>query len=442
MIHITEPLPSDKHARLVFGLDWRAYPMKGGDAERRRYADAFGATHYVEYKLGSERIGGFAMQDRTDLKHARLYSGAARIALHDRVKSRPAALVLLQDGQRVHAVYVVRGAVRSDEVLSLEDAQRRRLAIEQACLRGNLELITLGSGAQLGDVDEPFQASELLAARKIGRIAKLPISIPAVIPLIVLVGAGVFGATKLIDVLSPPPPPPRPPTFQERYAEAVHSAFARPMPRASALAPALLDAVGRTESVRKGWQVQVTDCPAMGHCTITYGRQGGSFADFLTDAPSSMQPIVLARDGKALTTQGPAVPSVAPVAVKEAKQWPSEQALIDRLQTPAQRMSSALVEIRAYGYTVQIDEPKPLLSLAGVEASEAGPHLIKQGTWIIEGFRWQAPLLAKLPPNMALESLKVELKLQGGSGSASRNDLGDTPYGVHFTAKGKFYVLD
>lgn len=204
MMHITEPLPTDKRARLVFGLDWRAYPVKGGRAERRRYADAFGATHYVEYKVGDELIGGFAMPESGDVKGARLYSGAARVAQHERIKSRVAALVLLQDGLRVHAVFVVRGAVRGDEVLSLEEAATRRLAIEQECLKANLDLTTFGSGARIGDIDEVFQASELLANRKVGRIAKLPVRIPAAIPLLVCAVGAIYGCIQLMDVLSPP----------------------------------------------------------------------------------------------------------------------------------------------------------------------------------------------------------------------------------------------
>jgi hypothetical protein len=40
---------------------------------------------------------------------------------------------------------------------------------------------------------------------------------------------------------------------------------------------------------------------------------------------------------------------------------------------------------------------------------------------------WQSRLLEKLPENMALDSLELELRDDGS--------------GVHFTAKGKYYVL-
>ncbi|KVR93234.1 type 4b pilus protein PilO2 [Burkholderia vietnamiensis] len=443
MMHITEPLPTDKRARLVFGLDWRAYPVKGGGAERRRYADAFGATHYVEYKVGDELIGGFAMPETGDVKGARLYSGAARVAQHERIKSRVAALVLLQDGLRVHAVFVVRGAVRGDEVLSLEEAATRRLAIEQECLKANLDLTTFGSGARIGDIDEVFQASELLANRKVGRIAKLPVRIPTAIPLLVCAVGAIYGCIQLMDVLSPPPPPPRVRTFQEQYAAAVRSTFARAMPRASALAPALLEAVGRSQAVVAGWVFDSVDCPTSGFCTVRYRRQGGSFADFEREASPSMWPVSFARDGLTLAARGAAVPHVAAVSLKDAAQWPSEQALIDLLQSPPQRMSTRPFEIRAYGYSVKLDEAKPLLPLpvAG-EVRGRVAHLIRQGDWTIEGFRWQAPLLAKLPPNLTLDSLKVELRVNDGTGASKSNEQGDTPNGVHFTAKGKYYVLD
>lgn len=440
MMHITEPLPSDKRARLVFGIDWRAYPVKGGKAERRRYADAFGVTHYVEFKVGTEQIGGFAMPDTSELKGAQLYSGAARVALHDRIKNRAAALVLLQDEQRVYAVFVVRGAVRSDEVLTPEAAQSRRLEIEQECLKSNLSLVTLGAGDRIGDVDEPFQASELLASRKAGRISRLPVSVPTILPVAAIIVGASLGVPKLMDVLSPPPPPPRTPTFAEQYAAAVQETFAKPRPRASQLAPALLAAVGGSETVIKGWLFQEANCPSSGYCTITFRRHGGTFSGFAQAATASMRPVVFARDGLTLTSRGAAVPTVARLVESESSKWPTAQAFIEQLQTPPQRMSAQTYELHSYGYTVTIEEARPLIAVAG-----AGTHVgrvIKQGDWTIDGFRWQSPLLEKLPPNMALESLQVQLRLKEGVAPTTSSDTGDSPYGVHFTAKGKYYVFD
>ncbi|WP_321853557.1 hypothetical protein [Burkholderia cenocepacia] len=442
MMHITEPLPTDKRARLVFGIDWRAYPVKGGKAERRRYADAFGATHYVEFKVGTDLIGGFAMPDTPDVKGSRLYSGAARVALHERIKSRAAALVLLQDGPRIYLIFVVRGAVRNDEVLSPEAAQSRRLEIEQECLRGNLKLDTLGTGDRIGDVDEPFQASELLANGKVGRVTKLPMSVPTLVPVIAIVVGGLFGVPKLMDVLSPPPPPPRAPTFAEQYATAVQEAFARVQPRASELAPALLAAVGGKETVIKGWLFQEATCLSSGFCTMKFRRNGGTFAGFAQAATADMRPVTFARDGLSLEWRGPAVPKVASLTESESKSWPDLQAFIDMLQTPPQRMSAKTLELRAYGYVVTLDEPRSLIAAPGaVEGGRVGP-LLKQGGWTIEGFRWQSPLLAKLPPNMTIESLKVDLRLNEGATATPNRETGESSYGVHFTAKGKYYVFD
>jgi cytochrome oxidase assembly protein ShyY1 len=53
---------------------------------------------------------------------------------------------------------------------------------------------------------------------------------------------------------------------------------------------------------------------------------------------------------------------------------------------------------------------------------------VQRGTWQIDGYKWQSALLARLPDNMALDALDVELKEDGT--------------GVHFTAKGKYYVLN
>ncbi|TDA45590.1 hypothetical protein [Burkholderia pyrrocinia] len=442
MMHITEPLPTDKRSRLVFGIDWRAYPVKGGKAERRRYAEAFDATHYIEFKVGSDLIGGFATPDAPEAKGAHLYSGAARFALHDRIKNRAAALVLLQDGSRVYMVFVVRGAVRNDEVLSPEAALARRLEIEQECLKGNLRLDTLGTGDRIGDVDEPFQASELLANRKAGRIAKLPMSVPTIIPVAAIAAGAFFGVPKLMDALSPPPPPPRAPTFAEQYETAVQEVFARAQPRAADLAPALLAAVGGKETVRKGWVFQEANCPSSGFCTMTFRRHGGTFEGFDQAATVEMRPVIFARDGRSLTSRGPAVPKVASLKESESKKWPGEQGFIDALQTPPQRMSVLPLELRAYGYTVTLAEARTLIATPGASETAKVGRLLKQGDWTIEGFRWQSPLLAKLPPNMALESLKVELRLNEGAGGTTNKETGDSPYGVHFTAKGKYYVFD
>ena len=96
-----ENIPGEKDARLVFGLEWRAYAIKGAAAERRRYAEEFDATHYVELKTKGETIGGFSAPDVTERKGLTLYSAAARVALLERVRSRPAVLVLIQNEQHV-----------------------------------------------------------------------------------------------------------------------------------------------------------------------------------------------------------------------------------------------------------------------------------------------------------------------------------------------------
>lgn len=425
---ITEPLPTDRRARLAFGLNWSAYPVKGVRAERRRYADDYGATHYVEMKVAGEMLGGFAAPDAADLRRTRLYSGAARIALLERVKSRPAVLALLQNAQQIFLVHVVRGAVRHDEVLSPEAAKARRIEIEQQCLRQNLPLVTFGSGALVGDVDEALGAAELLK-QKSGRISKLPVSVPPLIPAAVIVIAlAVFGG-KVIDIVSPPPPPPPPPpTWQEQYDAAVRAVFATRPPLASVLAPKLLDTFGDIESNTTGWQFDHADCPASGVCSVTYDRAGGSFAGFERSAPTAMRPITFGRDGRTLSARGPTVPKVPVVALARTKQWPGEQQLIEIVQTPPQRLSVKALDLDSHGYTVRLDPPQHVLSAPPGPGDRHG-RLVLQGNWEIDGFRWQAPLLAALPENMALDSITVSLLAQGAAG-------------IHFVAKGKYYVLD
>lgn len=428
-MHITEPLPTDRKARLVFGLDWRAYPVKSAKAERRRYAGDFGATHYVEFNVGQATIAGFAAPERSEVRGAKLYSGAARIALHARVKSRPAALVLLQDDQRIHLVFVVRGAVRSDEVLTPEEARERRDAILGECQRMNLALVTLGTGPSIGAVDESFSPDALLEDRKGGRIATLPMTIPVAIPMMIIFIALFFIGSKVYDALQPPPPPPpHEPTYAEKYADAVRRTFATAKPRANVLAPALIASLGTSESNRSGWRFDHADCGNAGNCTITYSREGGTFADFERDAEPSMRPVKFDPDGKHLTTRGVAIPKVTAVLLTEQKSWPSEQALIDLVQTPSQRLSVKPYELDSHGYKVTLSPSNPILAApAGTGPKPA--HVMREGDWTIEGFKWQSVLLARLPANMVLDTLKLDFQTT-------------EPIGIHFKAMGKYYVLD
>ncbi|MFM0694675.1 hypothetical protein PQQ64_20595 [Paraburkholderia graminis] len=442
-MHITDPLPREKNARLVFGLEWRAYPSRQMRAERRRYADDFGATHYVEYRIGKDVIGGFCAPEMAELKGAKVYSGAARIAQHDRVKGKAAVVVLLQDDQRVHVVFVVRGVVRSDEVLTVPQARDRKLAIEQECLKLNLALTTLGSGAAVGDVDESFGAAGLLDARRSARISKVPAAVPAIVPILVIAAALIFGGMQLADVLNPPPPPaPSEPSFEEKYAALVQKTFDAKMPRANLLAPALLDKLGDSETVVAGFIFEKAVCGVQGYCTETLRRNGGSFDDLRRLAPETMRPLHFDADGLHAGARGPQIPTVAFVAVRDQKAWPTEQGLIDALQTPPQKLSSKPFDLDSYGYTVHLEPPKPLLAVPMGTNDSRPAQMIRVGDWTINGYRWQSPLLARLPSNMTLDTMTVELKL--GDPGANKTQAGGTQVqnGIHFTARGKYYVLN
>ena len=69
-------------------------------------------------------------------------------------------------------------------------------------------------------------------------------------------------------------------------------------------------------------------------------------------------------------------------------------------------------------------------------------HMIRVGKWKIKGYRWQVPLLAALPPNMALDSMDVELKLKDDGPSHKKDSDAGDQVGIHFIAKGKYYVLN
>lgn len=439
-MHITDPLPREKNTRLVFGLDWRAYPAKQARAERRRYADDFSATHYAEYKAGKESIGGFCAPVLIDMKGAKLFSGAARVAMHERVKSKPAVLVLIQDDQRVYAVFVVRGAVRSDEVLTVAQAFTRREEIEKECSRLNLKLVTLGTGGALGDVDESFGAAALLDQRKVGRVAKIPVSVPTLVPVVVFVGAVTLGAMKVFGAFDSADSTQHVPTAQELYAQAVQKAFAGAIPRVNELGPAILSTLGFEETVRKGWLFEEASCPARGTCSLTFRRYGGSFEDFARDAPASMHPLRFDADGLHASGRGPDVPKVSAVTTRDSKGWPNEQTFIEMVQTPPQKLSKKTFEIDSYGYQVKLDLPRPLVTIAPGTPGQKPMHMIRVGTWEIRGYRWQAPLLARLPPNMGMDTISVKLKLKDQA--KKNNSDADVQAGIQFIAKGKYYVLD
>jgi hypothetical protein len=117
-----------RSARLVFRLEWRSYPVKEAKDGR------------VEMIVGDEMLGGFRAPESSELRRVKLYSGAARTAMLERVRARPAVLALMPDGQMVHLVYVVRSAVHHDEVESLAAATKRRESIAQQCAKWGLAL--------------------------------------------------------------------------------------------------------------------------------------------------------------------------------------------------------------------------------------------------------------------------------------------------------------
>ncbi|HKR43409.1 MAG TPA: hypothetical protein VJU59_27630, partial [Paraburkholderia sp.] len=120
------------------------------------------------------------------------------------------------------------------------------------------------------------------------------------------------------------------------------------------------------------------------------------------------------------------------LGVTGMKAWPDEQRLIEMLQTPPQRMSVKPLDLKSFGYEVKLELSHPLLA-SPPPAGERHRALLREGRWEIDGYRWQAPLLAALPPNMTLESLNVKLD------TAAPEELGKV--GIHFVAKGKYYVV-
>lgn len=89
---------------------------------------------------------------------------------------------------------------------------------------------------------------------------------------------------------------------------------------------------------------------------------------------------------------------------------------------------------------MKIDPSRPLVTIAPGTPGQKPAHMIRMGTWEIHGYRWQAPLLARLPSNMGLDSIDVKLKLKDQA--KKNNSDADVQAGIQFIAKGKYYVLD
>ncbi|RZF24311.1 hypothetical protein EVC45_39520 [Paraburkholderia sp. UYCP14C] len=422
-----ETIPNEKKARLVFGLDWRAYATKGAAGERRRYADELYATHYVEIKGKEETVAGFCAPEPAERKGLKLYSAAARVAGLDRVRSKPAVLVLVQDGQRVHVILIVRGAVRVDQTVALNALEDRRDALEDECEKDRVRLVTIGHGADLRDLDEPFTPAELLRGRSTGLIRKLPVKVPKIVPLAVIAVALVYVGSEALSYIDPlPPPPAPPPTYMQDYQAAVARTFNGAVPLASALAPALIDTFAKQETNVAGWQFRNASCGATGFCSITFKREGGTYKEFDARAPAEMRPVVFDPNGLLLQVKGPAVPHEQKLSLAGEKQWPTAQSLIKQLQTDPQRLSTKPDQLMSHGYVVTLRPPQRLLARQP-NPGEISGQLLQAGDWTIEGYMWQSRLLEKLPENMALDSLDLDLKDDGS--------------GAHFTAKGKYYVL-
>jgi hypothetical protein len=422
-----ENIPNGKKARLVFGLEWRAYATKGGAAERRRYAQELDATHFVEIKGKEETVAGFCAPEAADRKGVKLYSAAARVADLERVRTKPAVLVLIQDDQRVHAILVVRGAVRTDETVALTLLEARRTALEDECERDRVALTTIGYGANLADLDEPFSVAELLRGKSVGQVKKLPVKVPKVVPLSIIAAGLIYVGSEAISIISPPPPPPAPPpSYMQEYQTAVSRTFAGSVPLASQLAPALLDMFGHQETNVAGFQFEKASCGSTASCSITFKREGGTFKEFDAHAPAELRPVVFKPDGLHLDTKGPAVPHVQKVSLAQSRRWPTAQALIKQLQTDPQRLSTKPDQLTSHGYVVTLQPPQRILARQPNAGEVTGP-MVLAGDWTIDGYMWQSRLLQGLPENMSLDTLELELKEDGT--------------GVHFTAKGKYYVL-
>jgi hypothetical protein len=430
-MHITEPLPGEKRARLVFGLEWRAYPVKEAKDGRSRYAEDFSATHCVEMKVGEEMLGGFCAPEPSVLRRVKLYSGAARVAMLDRVRAKAAVLVLMQDEQMVHLVYVVRGAVHNDEVVSLAAVAKRREDIAQQCARQGLALLVLASGSTIEAGDESFSPAELLQLKNVGRIKRVPVGVPNVVMVLLVFAVVGFAGKAVYGAFNPPPIVSAGPSWKQSYDQAVEAAFVH-APLASKLAPQLLARFDAVETNRDGFQFDHAKCPASGYCALTYRRMGGAFEDFARRAPASMLPFSFDRSGNTLHARGPAVPTVQSVLPAARQDWPDEQSLIKVLLTPPQRMSTQPEVLRSFGYEVHIEPSRALLSTPP-PANETHGSLIREGTWEIDGYRWQGPLLERLPANMTLETLEEKLD------TAAPDELGKV--GIHFVARGKFYVV-
>lgn len=446
--YLSDPLPTSAsraarlrggaRTRLAFGLSWRTFAVSEAKAERLRHARSRGATHMSERRIGAQQKeiqSGVGTFSRKAIRGARLYAGAAWLAALPDIAAHPAALVLIEAESQVLVVLIVRDVIRVDETVSFDALDARRLELETMAAQAGAEPVVFVHGDYLVErarVDERLLDMDGLLARAatrapVGRLAPLPWQMPPALKGLVVLGGVGLGVYHGMQWLNPPPPPPEPlPTPEQLYRQTEAALFAQVLPQAAIQIPAMLRVFERVEVVRAGWRFQHAECtfgPAaatVGHCSITWRRTGGTFAEFDHVASTVDRPLTFAVNGETLSSAAPAVPILPGVGQSDRARWPNWLQLVARLQTPAQALSMRLDALESHGYSVALGEPQRLIP----QPVSLGRQVMK-GNWEIAGQSWQMPLIEALPPNLAVERVELDLK----------------PEGLMFKAKGTYYVL-
>ncbi|WP_322074720.1 type 4b pilus protein PilO2 [Burkholderia cepacia] len=444
-LYLSDPLPippsraarlTRARARLAFGLTWRTYAASDSKAERLRFARAHAATHFSVRQIAAQRKEvqvGFARFERKQTRKTELYAGAAWLAAYPEIAHEQAALILIEADDVALAVLLIRGVIRVDERVPLEQVDARRVELQTMAEQAGLSPVTFVNGERLIDrahADDRLLDIDAMVAsvgrhRPVGRIDEMPWQIPgAVKGLAVLVVAG-FGLYQAYGWINPPPPPAElPPTAEQLYQRAVDAIFQRPAPLASSQIPALLTAFEHVPVVRAGWKFKHAECTfsrdaATPACRITWARTGGTFDEFQRVSTEADLPLAFAANGETLTSAAPAVPAGAPVLRAQMASWPSWPALVEQLQSPAQALSTRPDALESHDYHVTLGDPQRL-TVQPVHLR----RLLMSGKWSVTGQSWQLPLVAALPSNLTVEKVELDLSADG----------------LKFNAKGTYYV--
>lgn len=429
-------------AAVAFGLTWHAFDPFASRHQQITEWRANGNKWSAGYKIGPDQYVGLTA-DIPDIKvKGRLYSGAALVAVHPKVKGKT-VLVLLEAGQGACVVGVLRGTVVIDKWVRFDEVSSVRSDFANRCKNADQNYSVFGTqipeGGDFGTIDAEIEWAEIV---KLGAFASL--SSPALIvrfksdrsaylgvaALVLIVGVIAFFAwqrwreeqiqrERMLAAQAANDP-------VHLYGVAVEKLMADPKGFSAAVKNVsyLKGFFGTLQVARFGWVLKSVTCSlAKATCHIEWSADNtrlGTFRDFIAQSPK------LPDDWKIQV--GPALNRItADFAIKPNQSNIPAKATWPKYQEFLMNEGSAWQKYQAIGLTAQISEPKLIGSAnpGDNKTLDALPIAIHAVDWKISSKPWYlVDVLEHLGPSAQLSEFTV---------TYSGKD-------VNFTAEGKAYV--